>query len=51
MFEIWSGDDLLVNDAEVRGHLEVPLTPEQRDATLKRLGYARIGPWADEGDG
>lgn len=52
MFEILSeDDDVVVNDFECREHPEVPLTIEQRDATLNRLGYTRIGPWVDEGDG
>lgn len=43
--------DVLIDDAEVPEHPEVPLTIEQRDAVLARMGYSRLGAWTDGEDG
>ncbi|WP_164837428.1 hypothetical protein [Streptomyces sp. B29(2018)] len=35
----------------MREHPEVPLSEEQRDTVLLRMGYHRTGPWATSEDG
>ncbi|MFF4531682.1 hypothetical protein ACFY1P_20720 [Streptomyces sp. NPDC001407] len=42
--------EVVVDDGEVRDHPEVPLTGEQRDAVVRRLGFKRTGPWALDGE-
>ena len=42
--------DVVLDDFEVRHHPEVPLTDDERDAVLRRLGVHRVGPWRKDGD-
>ncbi|SEK62885.1 hypothetical protein [Nonomuraea pusilla] len=50
VFEVAGDGALVVSDVEARDHPEVPLSAEQRDAVLERLGYVRTGPWIEEGE-
>ena len=50
IFEVWDGDTLVTDEAEVRDHPEVPLTDEQRDRVLQRMRYGRTNDWKGDGD-
>jgi hypothetical protein len=46
-----AGGDVLAQSLGARTHPEVPLTLDQRDSVVTRLGYRRTGPWIEEPDG
>lgn len=46
-----SAGNELISDCIPYEHPEVPLSGEDRDRELARLGYCRIGPYVESGSG